>query len=67
MSDGGQVTACKRAGKGWVMPGWTAAERAFAMGLDPAPELLVARPQFGIIRAGFDGLNAALRSEGHVG
>lgn len=60
-----QVAAsCKAAGKGWVMPGWRPEERAFALAQPLAPEMIVVGPQLGIIRAGFVGLNMALREEG---
>ncbi len=58
------ANACKRAGKHWVMPGWTAPERAFARALSLPPVLMVVGPQFGIIHAGFGQLCAALEEEG---
>ncbi len=57
------AAACHAAGKGWVMPGWTADERAFALEQTLAPEMMVVGPQFGIIRAGFEGLRNALSAE----
>lgn len=57
------AAACKAAGKGWVMPGWSADERAFALDQPLKPEMLVVGPQFGIIRAGFEGLRNALTTE----
>ena len=56
--------ACAAAGKDWVMPGWRADERAFAMAQARTPAMMVVGPQYGIIRAGFDGLRAALDKEG---
>jgi 4-hydroxy-2-oxoheptanedioate aldolase len=56
--------ACAAAGKDWVMPGWRADERAFAMAQAHPPAMLVVGPQFGIIRAGFEDLRATLEQEG---
>ena len=58
------AAACGRAGKEWVMPGWTVPERAFARSLTPPPVLIVVGPQLAIVHAGFAGLLAELRIEG---
>ena len=58
------AAACKRAGKHWVMPGWTAPERAFALSLPLPPVLIVVGPQLGIVHAGFAQLTAELEQEG---
>ncbi len=58
------ASACERAGKHWVMPGWTAPERAFALSLPLPPVLMVVGPQLGIVHAGFAQLCAALAEEG---
>jgi 4-hydroxy-2-oxoheptanedioate aldolase len=58
--------ACAAAGKDWVMPGWRADERAFAMAQARKPAMMVVGPQYGIIRAGFEGVRAALEREGLV-
>ncbi|MEZ5825518.1 MAG: aldolase/citrate lyase family protein [Geminicoccaceae bacterium] len=58
--------ACHAAGKDWVMPGWRPDERAFAREQKRQPAMMVAGPQYGIIRAGFDQLISSLEKEGIV-
>jgi 4-hydroxy-2-oxoheptanedioate aldolase len=58
------AAACKAAGKKWVMPGWRPDERAFALAQPLPPEMLVAGPQLGIVRAGLEGLKSTLQGEG---
>lgn len=53
------AAACRRAGKSWVMPGWRADERDFALAQPLRPEMMVVGPQYGIIRAGFEQLLAS--------
>lgn len=57
------AAACAKAGKGWVMPGWRADERAFARAQALPPEMIVVGPQYGIIRAGFAQLTDTLATE----
>ncbi len=58
------AAACGKAGKEWVMPGWTPPEREFARGLDPAPTMMVVGPQLAIVHAGFAQLRGQLEGEG---
>lgn len=58
------AAACCKAGKDWVMPGWRADERAFALEQKLPPVMMVVGPQYGVIRAGFDQLNQTLVKEG---
>jgi 4-hydroxy-2-oxoheptanedioate aldolase len=57
----GIVAAAKAAGKPWVMPAWTAPERAFSR--QHAASLIVVGPQYGIIRAGFESLVRSMDAE----
>lgn len=54
--------AANAAGKPWVIPGWTAPERAFAMA--EGAHTIVVGAQFYLIRAAFQGLMDGLKAEG---
>ncbi len=54
--------AAQRAGKSWVMPAWTPAERALAQ--EHGAEEIVVTTQFMVIRNGIQALQQTLRSEG---
>ncbi len=51
------TAAFAKGGKDWVMLGWRADERAFALDLSWPPAMIVVGPQYGIICVGFDLLN----------
>lgn len=55
------AAAARNAGKPWVMPAWTLAERQFA--IDQGAELLVVASQSGTIRAGIMATINALKNE----
>ncbi len=56
------VAAAKAAGKPWIMPGWTPAERQFAV--ENNAEFVVAAGQFASIAAGLSVAIGALKTEG---
>lgn len=56
------VAAAKTAGKPWIMPGWSAPERQFAVENDA--EIIISAGQFASIAAGLNASIAALNTEG---
>ncbi len=58
------ATAAKAAGKPWVMPCWTASERAFAKAHGVSTTVVGA--QFYMVRAAFAALKDGLAAEGLV-
>lgn len=60
------AAAAKAAGKSWVFPAWTPAERAFARALPLPPALTVVAAQNAVIRTGLDASLAALKAEGVI-
>ncbi|HUU35930.1 MAG TPA: hypothetical protein VMW48_17815, partial [Vicinamibacterales bacterium] len=55
------AVAARAAGKPWIMPGWTPAERIFA--LEQGAQRIVVASQHGVVRAGVNATLDALRRD----